>query len=231
MGNTVTRLPPPGRWGGSAGGLYSARGRRKYLTRGERQRALEATADIDPGQGLFAIMLAWTGARVSELLAVTPDDCDLERSVICLRTLKRRKPVVREVPVPPASMLLLDQHFGLRARRLDTHARYARLWPVSRVTAWRWIKSLMEAADISGAPACPRGFRHGYGVLALHSGIPINLLQRWLGHSRLTSTAIYADAAGPDEFLLAERLWDGPGIYHVSTSEAMRHAAADGSYL
>lgn len=207
MSNIVSR-----QWhaapGSRAFSLYCGRGRRKYLTQAERQRALAAAAASEcPEPGLFAITLAWTGARVSEVLAIAAEDCDVERSVIALRTLKRRGPVVREVPVPPAAMRLLEAHFDLYRRQRDAALRGERLWPVTRVTAWRWIKAVMDTAGISGAPASPRGFRHGYGVHALHAGIPLNLIQRWLGHARISTTAIYADAAGPDECMLAERLW------------------------
>ncbi len=31
------------------------------------------------------------------------------------------------------------------------------------------------------------------------AGIPLNLVQKWLGHAQLTTTAIYADAVGAEE--------------------------------
>jgi len=44
------------------------------------------------------------------------------------------------------------------------------------------------------------------------SGIPINLTQRWLGHARMTTTAIYAAACGPEELALADRFWKASPI-------------------
>jgi integrase/recombinase XerD len=52
--------------------LYSQAGRRKYLNRDERLRVLSALAELRADQTLFAQTLAWTGARVSEVLALTP---------------------------------------------------------------------------------------------------------------------------------------------------------------
>jgi integrase/recombinase XerD len=52
--------------------LYTPHGNRKYLNSTERRRALAATATLRPDQALFALTLAWTGARVSEVLALTP---------------------------------------------------------------------------------------------------------------------------------------------------------------
>src|SRR5258708_3174708 len=57
--------PATGRDGTS---LYAADGGRKYLNLSERQRALATMATLDPDRALFAMTLAWTGARVSEVL-------------------------------------------------------------------------------------------------------------------------------------------------------------------
>jgi Phage integrase family. len=64
----------------------------------------------------------------------------------------------------------------------------------------------MERAGIEGAQACPRGLRHYFGVFADSQGIPQPVLQRWMGHAKLESTAIYRQAVGEEEQSLAERL-------------------------
>ena len=38
-------------------------------------------------------------------------------------------------------------------------------------------------------------------------GVPLNVVQRWLGHSRLETTAIYASAIGDEERNLTCRAW------------------------
>jgi hypothetical protein len=40
------------------------------------------------------------------------------------------------------------------------------------------------------------------------AGIPVTLLQRWLGHARLTTTAIYLEVSGPEERAIAARFWE-----------------------
>jgi hypothetical protein len=37
--------------------------------------------------------------------------------------------------------------------------------------------------------------------------VPLNVVQKWLGHARISTTAIYAAVAGPEEMLFAERFW------------------------
>jgi integrase/recombinase XerD len=41
----------------------------------------------------------------------------------------------------------------------------------------------------------------------LQAGVPLNLTQRWLGHARISTTALYAIASGPEEHAFAERFW------------------------
>lgn len=187
--------------------LYADDGGRKYVNGDERRRVLAAIDFLERGRALFALTLLWTGARVSEVLALTPASFQIELSIVTLRTLKRRKLVMREVPIPPVLVQALCQHFDLSARQLEPAAARQLLWPWHRTTAWRLVKSIMGHAQIAGRPACPRGLRHGFGVGALQSGIPLTLLQRWLGHARISTTAIYAAACGPEERAFAERFW------------------------
>jgi integrase/recombinase XerD len=53
----------------------------------------------------------------------------------------------------------------------------------------------------------PKGLRHSFGIHAIRSGVPLNLVQRWLGHASMTTTAIYRDALGEEEREIAARMW------------------------
>jgi hypothetical protein len=68
---------------------------------------------------LFALTLAWTGARVSEVLAVFPQLFQIEACVVSIVTLKRRRFHVREVPIPPELMVDLVSHFAIREAQRD----------------------------------------------------------------------------------------------------------------
>jgi integrase/recombinase XerD len=63
-----------------------------------------------------------------------------------------------------------------------------RLWPWSRMTGWRAVHALMQAAVIAG--------------------IPLNVVQKWLGHAPLSTTAVYANAVGAEAKGIARRMWD-----------------------
>ena len=53
----------------------------------------------------------------------------------------------------------------------------------------------------------PKGLRHAFGVGTVQAGVPLNLLKKWLGHARLSTTEIYADAVGAEEQAIAGRFW------------------------
>lgn len=188
-------------------GLYSASAARKYINTGERKLIAAAANDFSSPRHLFALVLLWTGARISEVLALTPADFQIENAIISIRTLKRRRLSIREVPIPPWLMHALDRCFDISAAQQDPCRARKPLWKFSRTTGWRVIKALMAGSGIAGRPACPRGMRHGFGVGTLQAGVPITLVQRWLGHARLTTTAIYTEVSGPEETGFARKFW------------------------
>ena len=187
--------------------LYTRTGERKYINRAERQRVLDVMERLERERALFSLLLLWTGGRVSEILAVQASSFQLDHGIVALRTLKRRRWHVREVPIAPGLMVALDRQFELRKLQSDPETANRRLWPWSRVTAWRFVKGAMLEAGLVGRPACPRGLRHGFGVGALQASVPLNLVQRWMGHSRISTTAIYTDASGEEEAAFAARFW------------------------
>jgi len=80
-------------------------------------------------------------------------------------------------------------------------------WPWCRQTAWRRIKLVMEAAGIAEAQAMPKALRHGFGIANAEENVPPALTQRWMGHARLETTAIYQQAVDDEERSFAKRVW------------------------
>ena len=189
--------------------LYDRAGQRKYLTAEERTAFLTAAEDSDRTVRTFCTALAYTGCRISEALAITADRVNLADMVIVLESLKkRRKGLYRAVPVPDHVLDALDLVHGLRkAQKSRDGGKGLRLWPWSRATAWRRVTEVMDEAGLTGPHASPKGLRHGFGVTAVQKGIPLNMVQKWLGHAQLSTTAIYADAVGAEEQEIAKRMW------------------------
>ncbi len=194
----------------SESSVFDVHGNRKYLTASERNAFLEAAAKDAPEVMTFCTVLAYTGARLSEVLALTPARIDHVSSLIVFESLKkRRKGLYRAVPVPLDVLLALDKFHNIQKRQLRKCDRDIRIWTWCRTTAWSRVKAVMAAAGVSGIQASPKGLRHSLGVSAIQAGVPLNLVQRWLGHSQLSTTAIYANATGPEELSIAGRFWQG----------------------
>jgi integrase/recombinase XerD len=191
------------------GDLFQYDGSRKYLTQDERQAFLTAAAQFPHTVRSFCHVLAYTGCRLAEALALTADRVDLTTSRLTFETLKKRKRgIYRAVPVPLEVITMLDfVHNIRRAQCRQDRGSTRRLWPWSPVTAWRHVKAVMQTARINGVQASPKGLRHGFGVAAVHAGVPLHLVQRWLGHAQLSTTAIYAEAVGQEEHDIAARMW------------------------
>lgn len=180
-------------------GAFDSAGRRKYLTSKEGKRFLKAASSLPTRERLLCEALYYLGCRVSEAIRLTPGDVDLEESVVAIQCLKKRdKVVVRRILVPTRfARELLELGGGCNEL----------LWSVSRMTAWRIIKRAMSAANITGTHAMPKGLRHGFGVRATLAKLPLHLIQRYMGHSYSTTTAIYLDVVGAEERALVGRTW------------------------
>ena len=184
--------------------LFDLRGRRKYLTEHERDRFLKAARSAPPPDRAFCEILAYTGCRLSEALALMPDRVDPAAGVVVFESLKKkRRGIFRAVPVPTglletlARLQLYNARFGLGPA----------LWSWSRTTAWRRVRAVMRAAEVDGAAACPRGLRHAFGIMAVAAAVPLTFIQKWMGHADLSATAIYLDASGIEERRIAFRMW------------------------
>jgi integrase/recombinase XerD len=189
--------------------LYDRHGHRKYLTPAEQQDFLQASESALREVRTLCGTLTYTGCRVSEALALTADRVDMKDGVLIFKSLKkRRKKIYRAVPVSPGFLDTLNLVHDLRTlQRRPDRGLGIRLWPWSRTTGWRRICEVMETAGITGLHATPKGLRHGFGIKAVTSDVPLNMAQKWLGHAQLSTTAIYTNATGAEEKRIAERMW------------------------
>lgn len=178
--------------------IHDTVGRRKYANGAERARFLAAADRAEPEVRALAYLLTYAGCRISEALALTIQSVQADTGIVTFRTLKRRRPSFRSVPIPSrVTAMLLELNRGTDDL----------IWPMHRSTAWRHIKRLFVNARIVGPMTCCRGLRHGFGIHAATTYVPPNLIQRWMGHSLASTTAIYLDAVGEEERRFAERMW------------------------
>jgi len=201
--------------------LLDAAGNRLYLNAEERAAFLAAARRQPARDRTLCETLHFTGCRPSELVEIAPARVDLSGGTIAIRSLKKHKDAAggqrvayRAVPVPPDVLDTLNTAHGIREAQRSRKLAAAPIWPLSRVRVWQIVKRIMIEAGIPDAPhRSPKGLRHGFGINAAVNGIPLHMLQKWMGHAQLSTTAIYADAVGKEEQDIAARMWgQGPRI-------------------
>ena len=84
----------------------------------------------------------------------------------------------------------------------------ALIWDISRVRVWKIVKPVMILAGIPDAPhRSPKGLLHGFGINATVNGVPLHMVQKWMGHAQFSTPVIYANAVGKEERDIAARMW------------------------
>ena len=182
--------------------LSTINGKRKYLTLEEQERFLLATSELErPEVRTFCDTLAFTGCRISEALALTPERIDLSAKAVIFQTLKQRGKIrFRSVPIPAQHLeaLLMVHNIRKAQKSKSVATKTAKLWDFKRAMASRHVAAVMDAASIEGAHACPKGLRHGFGVRMAQKTRNPRLVQKLMGHVSMENTAIYMDLVGEE---------------------------------
>jgi len=181
--------------------LFDREGKRKYLNAVERMKFYDSAASLTHADTkAFCLTLFYTGCRISEALNLVGGSVDPSEGTLVFRTLKQRdKERYRAVPVADELIELLKIKPGTAPSEC--------LWGFSRQTGWTMIKNQMDAAGLSGIKATPKGLRHGFAVACVQQNVPIHTVQKWMGHARAETTAIYLDFVGEDERAWARKVW------------------------
>ena len=142
------------------------------------------------------------GLRVSEALDLEVRDLSLDTASPTLRVRSGKGGKTRLVPVHP------ELHGALSSALAYGDISQGRIIEAHPTTAWRWVKTAVKRAEELGAISTGKRIgthtlRHSYARHLLISGIPINYLSRWLGHSSIQTTLIYLE-------LVPDPVWE-PG--------------------
>lgn len=189
--------------------LFDVTGNRLYLTPTEIDKFLLFAKDSNGPIRSFAETLVFTGCRISEVLNIRVKDVQRKELQITINSLKKRRgDLYRNIPVPDFYMNTLEMaHDLVKRQRIESQAN-TKLWDWSRQYGYKVIIQLMKDANIApGNHRTPKGIRHAYGVNAITEDVPLNMLQKWMGHADIATTTIYANAIGEEESIIADKMW------------------------
>lgn len=145
----------------------------------DQLRAVTASAfSRHPTHGYTCEVLYYSGARISEVLALTWEDVMPDSLV--LRKTKNGKE--REVPLSEGLRHGIE---GLR----DWFGERERVLPRSQQTVWLWVRRAGIAAGVPDVH--PHLFRSTMATRAMSNGARANAVRLILGHAKLTTTSRY----------------------------------------
>lgn len=145
----------------------------------------------------FLIVVYSCGLRRSEALSLTVDDIDKERMLLIVRNGKGGK--YREIPLPISTYQALRKYW-------KTHRNPTLLFPAlgKNGKTGETATKPMATNSIDGAlrrlrkelPQIKKHFtlhtfRHSYATHLIEAGVGVRIVQKYLGHSSLTTTMIY----------------------------------------
>lgn len=170
-----------------------------YLLKPEIMDLLDT--EKDPTYRLILDLMWTTGARISEILALTPScfDHDGYDYLVQLKTLKQRPGRPRKASLqrsPKRYIPIVDYPLQDRIQSYLYAGRFKkteRIFPMARQTVNRHIKKLVER--VGGAPfsiSC-HTFRHSFAIHLLLHGRPLKIVSKLLGHKSINSTEIYTN--------------------------------------
>lgn len=169
-----------------------------FLTRSELSAILNAI-DTSTWSGqrdhLFFSLLYNTAARVSEMLQLRV--CDIHDRVVHLQGKGRKN---RPVPVWPKNGRRLRQWCKANQRTTDQQLFTNRQgFPLTREgITFRLRLALSKAektcASLRQRRITPHTFRHAAGMHLLQSGVPLEIIALWMGHSSPATTFDYVEA-------------------------------------
>jgi len=105
----------------------------------------------------------------------------------------------------------LDLVYGIRALQKKQKGLDIPLWSMSRPTAYRLVKRVMDRAGIVGKMATGNGLKHGFGVamVTAKKPLPVHVLSQLMGHTDTKTTEIYLQVIGEEKRQMVSDAWEG----------------------
>lgn len=160
------------------------------LSRDEERQLIAHAYRVQGTRGLLIKTLFQTGARVSEFVNIKAEEVFFEEQMMLISKAKGGKS--RYVPILPQLAQELRTHLGNRTTGyLFETVQHT---PYSPRRIQQIIKETAANAQITKR-VYPHLLRHSVATTLLERGMPIEQIQKFLGHARLETTQIYAESS------------------------------------
>jgi integrase/recombinase XerD len=160
------------------------------LSREEETRLITHAYRMKGERGLLIKTLFQTGARVSEFVNLKAEDVFFEEQMMLIARAKGGKS--RYVPILPELAQELRTHLGQRTVGYLFETNRATQYSPRRIQ--QISKETAEQAQITKR-VYPHLLRHSVATTLLEQGMPIEQIQKFLGHSKLETTQLYAESS------------------------------------
>jgi integrase/recombinase XerD len=163
------------------------------LDRVEVERLIQAAYRTRSRHGLMIKTLFLTGARVSEFVQVRVEDLHLDSDPPQMHLRHAKAGASRYVPI--LSSLAQELRTHLHGRRRGHLFESNRRTHYAVRTVQTMVAACAREAGITKR-VYPHLLRHSIATILLDSGqMPIDQVQKFLGHRRLTTTQIYVETS------------------------------------
>ena len=177
-------------------GVEPPRTRRRTVQRldyPEVERLIRSAYRDRSAYGVMIKTLFLTGARVNEFVHIRVEDLHLDDESPQIYLTHAKRQACRYVPVLPALAQELRTHLQGRRQGYLFESNRQTLYSVRTVQAV--AKRFAQQAGIAKR-VYPHLLRHSIATILLDSGlVPIDQVQKFLGHLQLSTTQIYAETS------------------------------------
>jgi len=144
---------------------------------------------------LAFLVLRFTGARIGEVLKIDDTtDINFREAEIKLITLKRHNPKKKNhsriIPIPGNVIAEIATYLA------EFPEQRGKIFKLDQGNFRKVFYARAEEARIPKNLAHPHVLRHTRAIELLKAGVPVTVVQDILGHSALTTTAIYLRISG-----------------------------------
>lgn len=159
------------------------------LSRDEERRLIAHAYRMQGVRGLLIKTLFQTGARVSEFVNVKVEEFFFDEQMILISKAKGGKS--RYVPILPELAQELRTHIGDRSDGYLFETIHATPYSPRRIQ--QIVKETAAEAKIEKR-VYPHLLSHSVATILLERGMPLEQIQKLLGHSKIETTQIYAES-------------------------------------